>query len=513
MSIFSHDAAGGAMPRRSFLTAGAIAGASALLVPERVLADPYQPWSANPGQRAPVRVRGVVQSGGRGIGRVPVTDGIRVVDTGPDGTFDFVSSSEREFVYITVPAGFQVPVTENATARFYAPLRADSRGEMSVTFDLQPLSTSDSQHTMLLLADIQTEDAEEMRLYFDQTLPDIEQTIRGLNGTHHFSIACGDIVFDALDLYPDYERATRRLGMPAFQVVGNHDLDKDGPTDDTSTRTFRSRYGPPYYSFNRGAVHYVVLDDVFWHGSGYFGYLDAAQLAWLEQDLQRIPAGSPLVIALHIPVEGTRNMREGAARPTLGGSVSNRDYLYRLVEPFRTHFLAGHTHDGEHVFRHGTHGHISGTVCGAWWSGPVCGDGTPNGYAVYEARGEEIRWRYKSTGHPADHQIRAYARGAVPEAPTEVVANIWNWDPEWKVTLWEGADRRGPMAPRVAVDPLARSLYTPDKLPEPKRWVGTFPTEHLFFAPVLPDATSLRIEAIDRFGNVYSAPVPVEVAR
>jgi hypothetical protein len=447
------------------------------------------------------------------VGGVAVTDGVQVVDTKPDGTFDFVSSSEREFVYLTVPAGYRIPVSALSVAKFYAPLRADSRGEMSVTFDLERLPASDDSHTMLLLADIQVEDAAEMRKYFDETIPDIEQTVRALDGEHHFSIACGDIVFDALDLFDDYERATQRLAMPAFQVVGNHDLDKDGPTDESSSRTFSARYGPSYYSFNRGAVHYVILDDVFWHGSGYIGYLDATQLAWLEQDLKRVPPGSPLVVALHIPVEGTRNMREGAARPTLGGSVSNREYLYRLVEPFRTHFLAGHTHDGEHVFRHGTHGHISGTVCGAWWSGPVCGDGTPNGYSVYEARGEEIRWRYKSTGFTADHQMRTYARGAVPEAPGEIVANVWNWDPEWSVVLWEGADRRGPLASRVAVDPLARALYTPEKLPEPKRWVGTFPTEHLFFAPVSPNATDLRVEATDRFGTVYSAPVATEATR
>jgi len=37
-------------------------------------------------------------------------------------------------------------------------------------------------------------------------------------------------------------------------------------------------------------------------------------------------------------------------------------------------------------------------VCGAWWSGDVCWDGAPNGYGVYDVRGEEVRWRYKGTG-------------------------------------------------------------------------------------------------------------------
>jgi len=49
--------------------------------------------------------------------------------------------------------------------------------------------------------------------------------------------------------------------------------------------------------------------------------------------------------------------------------VANRDFLYRIVEPYDTHFLAGHTHDGEHAFEQGTHAQISGT-CRGWTGSP-----------------------------------------------------------------------------------------------------------------------------------------------
>lgn len=495
--------------RRSFVKTGLIAGATAALLPDRVLADPYAPWRpAVNAPRRPIRVRGVVRANGRGVAGVAVTDGLRIVDTQPDGTFDFVSSSERAFVYLSLPAGYRIPVNPTGTARFYLPMAPDRRDEMQAVFELARLPVSDERHTALLLADVQAQDAAEMARFHAETVPDLEATIRKLGEEHHFGIACGDIVFDQLQLFPDFERAITRLALPSFQVVGNHDLDTDGATTESSTRTFRERFGPHYYSFNRGRVHYVVLDDVFWHSAGYLGYLDADQLAWLEEDLRRVEPGTPLIVSVHIPVEGTRNIREGEARPSLGGSIANREFLYRLVAPFKTHFLAGHTHDAEHLFVQGQHGHISGTVCGAWWSGPVCGDGTPNGYGVYEARGEEIRWRHKSTGLPDDHQIRTYARGAVPGAPGEIVANIWDWDPSWKVVLYEGADRRGPMAPRIAIDPLARELYTPERLPERRRWVSAYPTQHLLFAPAATGAGPLRVEATDRFGRVYSAPFP-----
>jgi hypothetical protein len=494
--------------RRDFLRVGLLGGTLAAFLPEQVLADPYAPWRVPLRPGHPLRVRGRVHVGGRGIGRVAVTDGLRIVETAADGSFELVTNARREFVYLTLPRGHRVPVSETGTARFYQPLPTDGRETFDAEFALEALPGGDEHHVALVLADIQAQTADEMARFHAETVPDLEATVRGLGGVHAFSIAAGDIMFDDLSLFPDFERAVARVGIPSFQVVGNHDLDFDGPTEESSTRTFRRRYGPRYYSFDRGAVHYVVLDDVFWHSAGYVGYLDADQLTWLEADLARVEPGTPVVITLHIPVEGTRALREGQDRPTLGGSVANRDFLYRLVEPFETHFLAGHTHDQEHVFRHGTHGHILGTVCGAWWSGHLAGDGSPNGYGVYEARGEEIRWHYKVTGQSAETQLRAYARGAVPEAPAEVAVNAWDWDPTWEVTLWQNGMRRGPMAPRVALDPLVLERFVPELLPARRQWVRPYPTEHLLFAPVEADARGLTVEARDRFGQIHTSRIP-----
>ena len=59
---------------------------------------------------------------------------------------------------------------------------------------------------------------------------------------------------------------------------------------------------------------------------------------------------------------------------------------------------SGHVHEHEHIFERGTHEIVQGTVCGAWWAAPICWDGTPNGYGVYEVNGSDISWPYKSTG-------------------------------------------------------------------------------------------------------------------
>src|SRR5512145_2123695 len=113
-----------------------------------------------------------------------------------------------------------------------------------------------------------------MKRFQDETVPDLQETARSLSGTETFAVACGDIMYDHLELFPEYERGAARTGIPYFQVVGNHDLDMDALTDPLSTRTFVQRYGPRYFSFERGTVHYVVLDDVFWYGGDYIGHLD-----------------------------------------------------------------------------------------------------------------------------------------------------------------------------------------------------------------------------------------------
>ena len=454
---------------------------------------------------APVRIRGRVEAGGRGLARVAVTDGLAVATTDAEGGFELVSSTRQPFVYLSTPAGYQVPQHETGTAHFYRPIEPGPGGEMDVRFALAPLDVPDEDHAFLALADPQMRDEAEMQLFKEETVPDVQKTLKALGDRPTFGLACGDIMFDRLELYPQYEEAVRQTGIPFFQVIGNHDLDFDALTDEGSAATFSSHFGPTYYSFDRGAVHYVVLDDVFWNHDAYFGYLGRDQLAWLEQDLAQVEAGRPVVVFQHIPALSTRFRRSGEAEPSPAGSITNRQALYRLLEGYQAHLLSGHTHESEHVYEGGVHEHVCGAVCGAWWTGPICYDGTPRGYGVYEARGERLRWRYQAVGRPPDHQLRVYARGADPQAPDEVVANVWDWNPDWTVVWYEGGDRRGAMARRTGLDPMAATLYRGGERPEKHPWVDPVPTDHLFYAPVSAEATDVRVEATDPWGNTFAA--------
>ncbi len=489
--------------RRSFLRALGAAATGAILLPEQVLADPYGVARLLPNRRR-IRIRGRVRGGGRGLGGVRVSDGFHVARTAADGSFELVTRSEEAIVHLSTPSGWAIPRRENGTAGFYRTVWANGAGEAEANFDLDPLEHDDANHALLALPDIQTEHDFEMARFHAESVPDLIRTVGELATPEVFGVSCGDIMYDDLSMYPDYEEGIARVGVPFFQCIGNHDLDFDGSSDEASTVTFTGRFGPRYYSLDRGAVHYIVLDDVLWHGSGYIGYLGYEQLHWLEADLATVEPGAPVVVLAHIPVRGSRFEREGQRRPGASVCINNREHLYRLLEPFEAHVITGHTHENEHVWTSGVHEHVSGTVCGAWWSGDICGDGTPNGYSVYEVRGSEVRWRYKSTGHDADHQMRVYPRGADPMAPDEFLANIWDGDDGWTVVWHEGGDRRGVMARRQGYDPKSVAEHTGPDLPTHRSWVDPYPTRHLWYAPVAPDHGPITVEATDRFGRTYT---------
>ena len=452
----------------------------------------------------PVRIRGIVRAGDKGLIDIGVTDGKTVTRTDTDGTFEIISDSWQNFVHITTPGGYSIDKNQTGTARFYVRVEPDANGDATAVFDLSPLEDRNNDHAFLVFADTQTQNEFETGLLHQQTVPDAQKTISRLGDLQVFGVGCGDIMFDDLSLYPEYERAVATLGVPFFQVVGNHDLDLDQLSDEASTTTFSQHFGPRYYSFDRGFVHYVVLDDVLFHAQGYFGYLDDKQLNWLEQDLSFIEPGRPVVVFAHIPGMSTRRLREGESKPDIGHSITNRERLYQLLEPFQAHLISGHTHENEHVFEGGIHEHVHGAVCGAWWSGPICYDGTPNGYGLYEVRGEQISWRYKSTGYDQDYQMRVYPRGTDPMAPGEIVANIWDADPEWDIRWFEDGVQKGKMSQRIGKDPMSMELHTGPDLPERRPWVEPVPTNHLFYAPVSPGTQEVRVVATDRFGRAYA---------
>lgn len=492
-----------ALSRRRFV---ATLGAGLAAAPDLLARDPLRPlaWRTH---RSVVRVRGQVLGGGRPLARVAVSDGLTVAVTDRDGRYSLLADPRMPGVWASVPTGYRLPITGHGTLRLHHPIGRDD--DQRVDFALERDPQDWDRHAFAALADTQTLDEHDMARLHAETVPAVHAAVEELGGRPAFGVAVGDIMYDRLDLFPEYERAVQRIGIPFAQVVGNHDLDMQASLDDDSTRTFSRHFGPAWYSFNRGQVHYVVLDDILWFGTGYIAHLGREQLEWLRADLALLEPGSTVIVFIHIPLASSMPERNGL--PVDSHRLTNAGVLWRLLEPFRAHVLSGHTHELEHQFvGERAHEHVLGTACGAWWTGPICWDGTPNGFGVYELDGSDVRWHYRATGMPREHQLRVYPVGSDPTAPTELVANVWDWDPAWTVTWYEGADRRGGMARRPGHDPRSTLLHAGEDRPARHAWVEPMRTEHLFYAPVGPEPRPIVVEATDRFGRIYRAsPLPL----
>lgn len=455
-------------------------------------------------------LKGRVTSSGKAISDVAVTDGINITRTTTTGNYELLSNKTTQFVYISLPSGYEFP-HKNSITQFFKTID-HTKNTFNADFELTRLRVNDDKHAFVVWADTQIQNKKDVELLLTQSAPDLKALVDsyGKDMPIH-GIGCGDLVWDRFNLFPDYEKAIGMSGVPFFNVIGNHDMDLEARTDEGSAETFKQHFGPTYYSYNRGKIHYVVLDDVFFMGVAkrYMGYISENQLQWLEQDIKQVPAGSTVIVSLHIPTNTGQRIRNQETEPELGGVVINRQRLYDILKPFTVHFMSGHTHFNEVWAEGNITEHNHGTVCGAWWTGPICGDGTPGGYGVYEVDGDKLSWYYKSTGEPKSHQLRIYSKGRHKDFPDEVCVNIWNYDQNWKVEWFADGKLMGKPEQRVAMDPWAIELFAGVEKPKPRGFVEPNLTSHLFFVKPDPSVKVIKITAADPFGNVYTESLTI----
>lgn len=458
---------------------------------------------AAPAAGAPRELRGRVTAEGRGVAGVRVTDGHRFVETDRRGCYRLPAAEGAEFVYLTLPDGYEIPAREGAATLYR---RIDPELSAHYDFTLRRSAKDMTRHRLLLVADPQ--------VYFEQELDSVRRAAADMrrtaaDGMETFGVACGDIIGDITRkplLFEPVRDALAESGTPFFYVFGNHDMDVDARSNDYSKESFKERFGPTYYSFDRGRIHYVVLDDVFFLARGYLytGYLEERQLRWLEEDLAAVPHGRTVVVCFHIPT-WSRAARQGEwGKEEANKVLNNRRALYELLEPYRAHILSAHEHYNEnyqpveHVFEH-----VHAPLSTLFWQTPWSMDGIPAGYAVYEADGDKLTWYWKAVDYDRGRQFTAYAVGADRRKPEAVTVNVWNYDPAWKVRWYENGEPRGEMTRYTGYDASIADYVALHSQEFKYKYIGADRTEHLFMAvPSSPEA-DVRVEVEDRFGNRY----------
>lgn len=417
----------------------------------------------------PSSVKGTVKdTDGKPIAGVVVSDGIQVVTTGNDGKYEFPRISEAYFVFVSIPSAYEVPLRQGQPA-FYKKLGDDK----TYDFVLKPLKKGpEKEFNLFLIADPQCQRISHVRRLATEAIPDMKAYARKRRGAC-YALTLGDIGYSENARNTNYllpiirdEMAAEKAGMPVFQTVGNHDFEYDlaalEPSSPTISirrnRMYESVFGPVNYSFNRGDVHFVSMNDVVFETFGYpgkyHGDFTDEQVEWLRADLAAVPEDKLVILSVHIPFEGIKN--KGNV-PAVMDLLASRPNVY---------IVSGHTHTIKRLeYSNGVREFVAGAMSGCWWWSKNCADGSPNGYAVWKISGNKVVDQiYKGQNFKDSYQMRMYRGNSrfggeyesfeLAHGGNTVLINAWNWDKDWKIEVYENGKLAG----------------TPEKMPTSKEF-------------------------------------------
>lgn len=504
-------------------------------------------------------VYGVVSTADGPVPGVVVSDGVEVTVTNEQGIYQLQSDKEWGYVFISVPAGYEVPA-EGVLPQFYKMMKGDASTAERVDFSLTAVDGQDD-YKVLVLGDMHLANRTGDLKQFMEFTSDLN-AYRALHQQEKmYAIALGDMTWD---LYwysnsyalPEYLNTinSQVKGLQIFHTIGNHDYDYKATNDRDAESRFMDYIAPTYYSFNLGKVHYVVLDDI--DCSNYDGTtsrdyekrVSAGQLSWLAKDLSHVDKSVPLVVVMHAQVFYP-SQTDGFK---VDHDAVNTTQLLNVLDGYKVHFITGHTHmnynvtpddavtGGREVYEHNT-----GAICGSWWwSGyltpgvHLSPDGTPGGYAIWSVNGTDMEWMYKATGWTEDYQFRSYdlnnvhfSLADVPQMPAgvpasvkkeymkyvdaypenqdnEVLINIWNWNPRWTLKVTD--ENGNTLTPEEvwAYDPLhvaamsVKRFNSSTLTSTPSFITENFP--HFFKVKAADADVDLTITVCDEFGHQWT---------
>ncbi len=379
----------------------------------------------------------VKDSSGKPIVGVPVTDGYTYVVTDENGVYQIVGSRYARKAYLSIPSGYEVPLDENShLPAFYSPGTIIRDQQNRYDFTLTPQSTPEEKFTLVMIGDPQCQTEAQVLRYTSESIPNIQSTLStfATKYPNPYAITLGDITFDSTNTWEGMKKSMSNIKvdsryLPFFQCIGNHDHNSQTSTDFDATASYFENFGPTDYSFDRGNIHIIVMDDVLatttstnsspnratWNYNGGF---TTYQWKWLQADLKLVQnkAEKCVVLCCHIP------FRSGSSSG--GASVNKTDAYYTEVlnalKAFKeAHIMIGHTHYPQNYIHNSyrtknglpIYEHIHGAACGAWWSSNLNTNGQPNGYSLYECdakNGTITNWVAKSTKDDIGVQMRVY---------------------------------------------------------------------------------------------------------
>ena len=253
---------------------------------------------------------------------VSVSDGLNVVQTDKQGHFNLPGHVDERFIFITLPSGYRADT-------YYHRIVSE---QSNYDFGLQsanPRSLSkDGTHRFVHISDTHIAD-------WDKTATDghaaSAKDLRDYveNENIAFVLHTGDITREGFASYKEFLNNENLPSSQIFYGIGNHDLGKGKYGEES----FENFFGPAYYSFEVGNIHYIVTP--MSHGDGKPSYTNESIGRWLKNDLKYVAKDKPIIACNHSVMSGNGHFRFGSEKE---GFIDLADYNLKA-------WLYGHWHN------------------------------------------------------------------------------------------------------------------------------------------------------------------------
>ena len=500
-------------------------------------------------------VRGVVRCSGEGVANVVVTDGVNMTRTNKQGAYTLrTSSAVSKFVYISVPSGYEVGSLRKFMPNFYRKITKATSVDAVQQYDFTLKKVKQDKHILIVSADIHVRNRAMMTKSDSKThemcnpvneldsatfrrtyMAHLRSYVKNLPaGVKVYGLNLGDVSNESHwggkyggDLN-NFVTVCERGGMPiqTYTIIGNHEHDMAATnllTDDDSAAevAYMNTFGPTYYSFNIGKVHYVMLDNVKYINNvaggkdrDYERRLTQDQIDWAVKDAAYMDSNvEHIVFGWHCP-----SFRRAP------GTAADEAPTKAVLDAYASKglpmtILSGHNHTAETVTVPGysnTIEYIHPSVSGAWWFFPLCGDGAPATFTRYDFDGGKMTYRRSvNFTYTNEQYYRVYNKGQTNSAGKKIIRlNIWDWHTTWKFEVWED-NVKVPDAVLTSVrmnDPLYDEVHanTGNNISS-QSFLDPGKTDHIIeYQPKNENAT-IKIKAIDEFNTeVFTVTTKIE---
>jgi hypothetical protein len=461
---------------------------------------------------------GIFDKTEKGIKDVCISNGKDVVQTNENGEWK-IEKRGNEPVFLVKPSGFGVPVNQIQIPQHFISGKESNPSEFN--FPLVP-QNENSKFKALFFGDTQARGMKEVNYIFR----DVVEELIGADAA--FGVSLGDIVADDPELMDDVAAGIGQIGIPWYNIFGNHDNDRQAKTNDERDETFKKFFGPSTYAFEYGEVAFIGLNNIFFKPDGkYISHFTENQLAFVENYLEVVPKNKLVVLMMHSPIV----------------ACDNREEMYKVIQNHEHTFsISGHVHEQINLFvdekmgwkGETPHHHlINATVCGSWWCGlkdetgiphATMNDGAPNGYSVITFDDNKYSVQFKAARKPADYQMNIYLPDVIDTSAldtTKVLTNIFAGSIKSKVEMsidkgdWIAMDTIQTIDPECLrmynLSPFLNEKVNGQPLDEVFGYKMDYPSKshHIWQAQlpknILPGTHRLMVRTTDMYNQTYIA--------